>query len=756
MLSYTVQELKEGAATTIGGKAKGLLVLEHAGLPVPPWRLIPAETARAIQDSAEVHSLWEKLASENFAGLAVRSSAEVEDRREHSWAGQFETVFVDAPHDLADAVRNVANSGPTAGMEAPHRVSVIVQARVNARVSGVLFSAHPAHAHPETAYLEAVFGDGRGLVNGVRKPSRFDIDLKTGSIQKSELGDDGPDLLEPELVSALLPPLFRLEQHFSALLDIEWAADTARVWFLQARPITALQLDPSLRPSACATSWFFDQRFAEPIHPITRTTLLPLIARVSIGEALKMRGHDVIGPLVRFYGGQAYVAHEHYRAMLAGAPRWWLTPDLRQLFPNACACAVEHRPRASMWNYAWCSIKSVSRERGSVFRNITVWDKFRNTLKERLPSPEAVPMNTGREWLERWRALETLNEDFLRIHRWSYLWANYLYRASTGMLRWLPRSTREACINELHRRAALCSRAANDALSRFLQDSADPTREHFIANFGHRSESLDYAIPTWGELARTGALRQRYAAALASSHPTPDSPPAMPSWLRRLLKPVTRLLEMREEQRFEWERILAGQRQLLLHAAKDLAAKKVIPTEEDIWFLEWDELIAAMVHQQPVPKDVLALRRHEFYMDTLTAKPLFIGPGAAPPPKTSLHGLGASAGTARGAVLVLRHFSDVPETLSEPVIGVFVCLDPAWTPVLPRFHGLIVERGGVLSHAAILAREYRIPMVIGAEGAVSLLHTGMHVSLDGRTGQVIIVAPHEMEVLEQQDETQKH
>ncbi len=743
MQAYDVQQLSEGGISGIGGKAKGLLLLEQAGVPVPPWRLIPAEAARAMQDSADVHGLWGELASENFAGLAVRSSADVEDSFAHSWAGQFETVFVDAPQDLASAIRNVANSGPKAGREAPHRVSVIVQARVNARVSGVLFSAHPAHARPDTAYLETVFGDARGLVNGARKPSRFDIDLNTGSIQKSEPGHDGPDFLEPALVSALLEPLFRLERHFGAPLDIEWAADAARVWFLQARPITALQPDPALRPSSCATSWFFDQRFAEPIHPITRTTLLPLIARVSIGEALKMRGHDTAGPLVGFYGGQAYVPHETYRKMLAGAPRWWLTPDLRQLFPNACACAQEHRPRASMWNYAWCSLRSVLREWGSVFRNIAVWDAFRNMLTERLPSLEAVPVNTGREWLDRWHALETMNEDFLRIHRWSYLWANYLYRAVMTLLRLFPRPVRERCINELHRRAAACSRAANDALCRFLQDPDDAALEHFAANFGHRSESLDYAIPTWGELARTGALRQRYGSVEPMSPPVHESQPPGNSWLRRLLQPAARLLEMREEQRFEWERILAAQRRLLLHAAKDLAANGLISTEDDIWFLEWEELATMMERRHRAPEDVIARRRHEFYMERLTEKPLFIGPGTIPAPETSLHGIGASAGTAQGMVLVLRHFNDIPETLPEPVIGVFVCLDPAWTPVLPRFHGLIVERGGVLSHAAILAREYRIPMVIGAEGATACLHNGMKMSLDGQTGQMTAVSPEE-------------
>lgn len=69
---------------------------------------------------------------------------------------------------------------------------------------------------------------------------------------------------------------------------------------------------------------------------------------------------------------------------------------------------------------------------------------------------------------------------------------------------------------------------------------------------------------------------------------------------------------------------------------------------------------------------------------------------------------------------------------------VLICpgTDPAWTPLLRLVAGIVTEVGGALSHAAIIAREQRIPAVLGVTGARSMLRDGQSIAIDGATGTI--------------------
>ena len=77
---------------------------------------------------------------------------------------------------------------------------------------------------------------------------------------------------------------------------------------------------------------------------------------------------------------------------------------------------------------------------------------------------------------------------------------------------------------------------------------------------------------------------------------------------------------------------------------------------------------------------------------------------------------------------------------------VTVTTTPAWTPLFPVLAGLVTETGGILSHAAVVAREYGIPAVVGAEGATSEILDGTRVIVDGTAGQVRTAAREAPEV----------
>jgi pyruvate,water dikinase len=86
-------------------------------------------------------------------------------------------------------------------------------------------------------------------------------------------------------------------------------------------------------------------------------------------------------------------------------------------------------------------------------------------------------------------------------------------------------------------------------------------------------------------------------------------------------------------------------------------------------------------------------------------------------------------------VRVLRSL-DQAHLLRKGEILVARATDPGWSPLFPRAAGLVLELGGMLSHGAVLAREYRLPAVVKVEGASRRLRDGQVITVDGGRGQI--------------------
>ncbi|MEN8182655.1 MAG: PEP-utilizing enzyme, partial [Myxococcota bacterium] len=99
-----------------------------------------------------------------------------------------------------------------------------------------------------------------------------------------------------------------------------------------------------------------------------------------------------------------------------------------------------------------------------------------------------------------------------------------------------------------------------------------------------------------------------------------------------------------------------------------------------------------------------------------------------------LRGTGIGTGQASGRVRIL-HGPD-PQALHEGEVLVVRFADPGWTPLFPRACALVMEVGGVMCHAAVVARELGIPAVFGVRDATGLLEDGARVTVDGVAGTV--------------------
>jgi pyruvate,water dikinase len=103
-----------------------------------------------------------------------------------------------------------------------------------------------------------------------------------------------------------------------------------------------------------------------------------------------------------------------------------------------------------------------------------------------------------------------------------------------------------------------------------------------------------------------------------------------------------------------------------------------------------------------------------------------------------LVGAAASPGIAEGPARVLRDVEEIVDVRDGEIL-VCTVTSPAWAPIFSKIRGTVTDIGGIMSHAAIVCREYGLPAVVGTGRATSEIRTGQRVRIDGTAGTVTIL-----------------
>lgn len=117
--------------------------------------------------------------------------------------------------------------------------------------------------------------------------------------------------------------------------------------------------------------------------------------------------------------------------------------------------------------------------------------------------------------------------------------------------------------------------------------------------------------------------------------------------------------------------------------------------------------------------------------EIITAKP-----GAHVPPG-ALAGSPVSAGTVEGRARVILKLEEAKMDKGDILVATYT--DPGWTPLFPLAAGLVTEVGGLMTHGAVVAREYGIPAVVGVDNATRKIQDGQKIRVDGTQGFVEIL-----------------
>lgn len=207
----------------------------------------------------------------------------------------------------------------------------------------------------------------------------------------------------------------------------------------------------------------------------------------------------------------------------------------------------------------------------------------------------------------------------------------------------------------------------------------------------------------------------------------------------------------RENLRFERTRVFGRARLIAVETGKRLAALDRLSSPRDVFYLEVDEMLAFVEGRATTTdlKGLVALRKAEFerYREEPAPADRFETRGVvyvghafrpetpyAPPTGETLQGLGCCPGVARGPVRVIRDPRQASVAGGEIIVAERT--DPGWVMIFPAATGLLVERGSLLSHSAIVAREMGLPTIVSLAGVTQWLKDGDWVEMDGASGRV--------------------
>ncbi|HEX3080474.1 MAG TPA: PEP-utilizing enzyme, partial [Puia sp.] len=186
-------------------------------------------------------------------------------------------------------------------------------------------------------------------------------------------------------------------------------------------------------------------------------------------------------------------------------------------------------------------------------------------------------------------------------------------------------------------------------------------------------------------------------------------------------------------------------KQALLKEAMQLIQAGVIHEKEDIFFLTFEEL-HEVVRTKKMDYQIITERKEDYKFYEKHNPPRVITSDGEiitgsykreNIPAAAMVGLAVSAGVIEGRARVISRMEDADIEEGDILITPFT--DPSWTPLFVSVKGLVTEVGGLMTHGAVIAREYGLPAVVGVEHATSLIKDGQQIRVNGTDGYVEIL-----------------
>ncbi|MDR0368913.1 MAG: hypothetical protein LBH82_07245 [Bacteroidales bacterium] len=793
---YKLNEIPQNKLNEVGGKAKGLCLMAQSGINIAPgFVLMNVENYNDVENAAQHYT------NSGLQTVAVRSSANREDGSDFSNAGQYKTIlnvsgkeqFKQSVLDCLSSLHSVeAESYSTFFNQAKsNKMSVVIQQMVEASKAGVCFTVNP-NGNDDTLLIEAVKGLGEALVSGHESAKQYILDKK--SLESISISTNN-ELLSTHELKEIAEKSLQASQHFATPLDMEWAVDAnGNVVWLQARPITTLheadihELDSKRNlKGQIITTCNISEMMPGAVTPLTLSTSLYAIdwglrKMLVISGAYKNMDEAPEGSFAFSIGNHLFLnlsAIGKLSEHVTGA-------DFNAIELSLCGRTLDHPE----------GYENQGRKVGMIkgLRNGIKYARFifsRNKARKKLTDLAAIYQFVHQDTAEKqFEALEKakndVNQSFLH---------HYITSAHSGAMSSALNIALSQDIDPEEVKSIIAEALENidgiesvDILRSLRKIAADLIAEmpdwekhsqedilqylktgkgnahqsylYFIRRHGHRAiREAEMSSKAWAD-DRQGFMN--YLSTVLSSqgiepqkntqgyNPYKEIDLRYKGLKRRIFRYLIKQARIgvvnRESSKSSIIKILNEIKQGYRHLAVQLQEQGLLQDTDLIFFLQHHE-IGELVRKHDAALVKLALQRKRLYEEQ---KNLSFGDvhfdrpvpevidSMAGTPGSELKGTPVSRGMAEGKARVVKSIEDANQ-LQKGEIMVAAFTDIGWSPYYCKIEALITEVGSMLSHGAVVAREYTLPLVSNVKGATSIIKTGNRIMVNGNTGTVKIL-----------------
>ncbi len=742
----------------------------------------------AVRSSATAEDLPEaSFAGQQETFLNVRGKEELIQAIQQCWGSLWTARAISYRHQQGYPQHEVG-------------LAVVVQLMVEAEIAGVAFGVNPVSGNRNEIYITSSYGLGEVVVAGSVIPDVFVLgkaDLKViskkkGTKEKRLAGGYGPgeklQNVERErqndysLADRQLGELGKLvkqvEAYYGLPQDIEWALKDGQFYVLQARPITTMTdvTDSQAKDKSRETG---EESFIHgQLSRMEKTILDDFLEHYP--EAPRPLDYGVVvvsyqGVLERFksWGLKVPQAEEIVRMDSQGRiqlhlPAIKLSPKLLSLPGRLRTLSKQHEFYAHEWQDIEQDVTQKVKE-----IEVTDWSK---RATEDLVQALTETFRLSKQVIER-RFFYLMDMNILPglgLSLCLKLFTSKQERplAIDVITAGLPYKTAviDSALNQLALFACQSSQvvriimdtlpenyeAVFAALAQFREGEDFLMQcQDFLKEYGYRTEKMyqPFSSASWKE--DPGRLIVGLKAAIQDSHLQERSnkeelkKAAHAQWLAdftaQLRGPFKRLFPwsyerarenhlLREDTVFAFEKLFTGGRIVLKEMAIRLTRQDVVACVEDILYLKESEVVGAL-QQGGDFRGIVEERKKNFAYNQMLWRNTLYRMADQKGEGEILSGLAGSSGQVEGTARIIMGAHEFRK-LKKGDILICPYTDPTWTPLFALAGGMVADTGGPLSHAAIVAREYGIPAVLGTKKASQVFKDGDKMWVDGTSGRV--------------------
>lgn len=729
---------------------------------------------------------------------AVRSSSTIEDSLSLSFAGQMDTFLNVSGDDILKAIKKVwASNFSDRSLTYRTRarldsdwplMAVVIQRMAAVEKGGVLFTINPADLQDESMVISVAKGAVPEVVSG-HSCDTYYIARGSGYLLKSS---EKADLLDVDELKTLAKVGDQIERAFGRAMDIEWGSKNGVVTILQARAITTLEdekisvwsnanVGESLPGVATPMTWSIIENFSQRGFQSAFGTLgLDIPPNSNLADSFHGRIYLNLTEFVDIAQGIPFLSAEALHDMAGGG-------GLSEVLENAQA--GDH---SQFWRRFPKTFARIAKNQLSVPLAEALTQKsdrvyienFFNTDFSRL---QHDVLKSRKETLDRFfdktggLLLKTSSNFILSVavFREAMRMAGKAHdvRSASDILEGLHIESSEAGTDLIHLsqlarqslrlRKIFNSHSAEDIPRELRKENknvyvAEFNRrfEDFLKKHGNRAvREAELATPRWRE-------NPSFPLAIIKGHVSAKHlrPPSHNSFDNSIFDDFSPAVKVVYQSLFTWSRFNAKSRErlrakvvqtlgmyrvLVLECGRRMVRSGLLRNACDVFFLSYEEVGKWLDEPTKTESFRLAVltRRAQFSAFERTDAPpnVFKFDGRRilnddedsdlKEIQTTLHGLAASRGRVSGRAVVVKDPTK-NVILESGDILVVPYADIAFTPQFLAASAIVIELGGPLSHAAIVAREYGIPTVVSVQNATKLIKHGSPICVDADKGEI--------------------